>query len=315
MPSLDPVMAITRSGRWRSWRWAGYFVLFYLSMFWVDSGVLAFYGIQTPPRSDDAEGTITSFDLTMAGLLLLSQATLGFLLSESMRRREIDLARAAEQRFLLLGRIAASMAHEMRNPIHNLRLLVESLRDRPGGEGDPALGRIEDNLERLDQAVRLAHELARPAVVVDDADQPVVDLVAVVGRALAETRQRRPGCRMTWCPPAAAPLPVRGREMALRMVAENLLRNAVDAAPGGGVTVSLDAARGQAVLRIVNPGRLPEPCDEDGIPVAAPAGAGFGIGLGIARHLAASAGGRLRLVQDGDAVVATVAFPVLEESR
>lgn len=79
-----------------------------------------------------------------------------------------------------------------------------------------------------------------------------------------------------------------------------------------GPAVALEASRGQAVLRIVNAGHLPEPRDEDGIPVAAPAGAGFGIGLGIARHLAASAGGRLRLDQVGGEVVATVSFPTIE---
>jgi len=231
------------------------------------------------------------------------------LLVERLRiSRETAARRAAEereQRFQVLGRMAAAVAHEVRNPLHTLRLVQDELcHDLPALGTHPLRLEVERNLERIDRAVELVYQLARPSA----DDDAVIDLTTTLNDALT-TLAGRATIETQIVPRQAL---VRASASGLRMVLDNLLRNAVEAtAASGTVTVALVASESGWLLTVINPGFLPAGVAA-GLPgdsVESQKTGGLGLGLAIARHLAGHAGGRLTLEQDGDRVIARLHLP------
>ena len=236
--------------------------------------------------------------LDYAEMLLMGpgMGLLVWMLVERVRLRDNTHRRALrhehEERFVMLGRIAASVAHEMRNPLQIMRLVAEELRATARGTDTDLLDRLDHSLVRLDQTVMLAYELARPMRLVGDADGVAINLCTLVNEILAEI-QRRSGTtlRIDHVRPIVAPR-VMARDHALRIVVSNLLRNALEAAAGQLVTISY---RTDTVVQLVirNPGRLPDELLAGDDLVASSKPEGLGIGIAIARHLSDAIGGTI----------------------
>jgi len=218
-----------------------------------------------------------------------------------------------ERRFLVLGRMAAAVAHEVRNPLHTLRLVMDEMRVEQPALRDHALRvHIDDSLERIDRAVDLVYRLARPEAEDDGAG----DLVAIVREAQAALLVRLPGRTVT-LQDLPAQAPVRCSASGVRIMIDNLLRNAAEASAADGVvTVKIMADNGRWRLRITNPGHLSsdhaEAANEgtlDSLKLA-----GLGLGLAITRHLAAGVGGQVTLTSSGGVVTADLLLPAWKDS-
>ncbi len=219
-----------------------------------------------------------------------------WMLAERVRLRDDSHRRALrhehEERFVMLGRIAASVAHEMRNPLQIMRLVAEELRATTHGTSADLLNRLDHSLARMDQTVMLAYELARPMRPAGDADGVAINLCALVDEVLAEI-ERRSGTplRIDHVRPNVAPR-VMARDHALRIVVSNLLRNALEAAAGQQVSIRYHTDTAiQLVIR--NPGQLPEELLASDDLVASSKPEGLGIGIAIARHLSSAIGGTI----------------------
>jgi signal transduction histidine kinase len=241
-------------------------------------------------------------------------ALLVLLVSENVRLKDQAhlrrLERERESRFAMLGRIAASVAHEVRNPLHNLRLIDEELRAEAPPACKPLIDRVEANLARLDQAVALAYELARPNRKVDDSDIGELRLVELVEGSVKETARRtRRALAIDHRIPAAAVL-VNAREAAMRIILDNLIRNAVEAAGPGTVTISYRRQEAGWLLTIANPGQLPAMQIGEGDLESSAKPDGLGVGLSIVRHLVRNLGATFHLGGDAGAVVAELCIPI-----
>jgi signal transduction histidine kinase len=222
-------------------------------------------------------------------------AILAFLVAERLRLQQERIALGRAQRFVALGRVAAAVAHEVRNPLHTLGMQIEDLRadgKLTGDEGE----RIGRSLRRIAAAVDQVYALATPAE--PGEGRSVVATVAgeVAGRhAGTVVDPVDPGIAVA-CPPEA-----------LRIVLDNLVRNAIAAAG----TATIAAVPSDPVLIVVrNPGRLPElPDDRDEALAVSRTPGGLGLGLFVARQLAGRSGGELALVQNGDQVEARLLLP------
>jgi len=141
------------------------------------------------------------------------------------RRR---LAAEREERFRVLGRMAASVAHEVRNPLHALRLILdEQSHELPALARHPLRPEVDANLARINAAVDLVYRLARPQG--DEGTQ--ADLVRAAREAIAAVeRSNATQLRFTWACVHEAAI-VRGSHVALGIVIDNLVRNAASAAP------------------------------------------------------------------------------------
>jgi two-component system C4-dicarboxylate transport sensor histidine kinase DctB len=145
--------------------------------------------------------------------------------------------------------------------------------------------------ERL-QALKVAADGARPQPAPIALDAEVSEVVGEMA-ALARLQQ------ITLTADAGEPLRVRGDGLFLRIILENLLRNALDAvkAPGGHVDVQLLNEEKDAVVRVSDdgPGVAAELAATLFEPLVSHKAHGLGLGLSIARALARSMGGDLSL--------------------
>jgi signal transduction histidine kinase len=251
---------------------------------------------------ESAEFTIIGPGLGVLCLLLVER------LRATRAAAQVREIEERERRFLMLGRMAAAVAHEVRNPLHTLRLVVDELRvEQPALRSHPLSAHIDDSLERIDRAVDLVYRLARPGA----EDEGAGDLAAAVRAALAALALDPSGPVIR---PGAIPdhAPVRCSASGLRIMIDNLLRNALQAtASGDAISVELRGEPERWLLRVVNPGSLPA--------LGAPRGGetgisskpdGLGLGLVITRQIAGNAGGELTLAAAAGRVTAELALPV-----
>ena len=222
-----------------------------------------------------------------------------FAIAEALRTRSQRLAdereRAQRERLLALGAVAAGVAHEVRNPLHSIRLILDELH-ATGRLGDEH-AKLRRHVQRIDRAVALAYQLVGP-----DGAAPIADLAAIVRAAAEEEGAGRVALEL----PTAAPVAAAGD--ALVLITANLLRNALTAARDGGVRVTLAAAGGATVLTVSNPGTLPTQLDPT-MPRSVDSADGLGLGLFISHQLATAASATLAVRQAGPLVEARLTVP------
>lgn len=220
--------------------------------------------------------------------------TAGARLAEARRRAEELAARVAQtERLAALGRVAAGVAHEFRNPIAAMRLRAENaLAGEPARRG-AALEAILTQIARLD---RLIAELLAMTQRRTPEPEPV-DLPALLDAAAADHCAGEVRIVVEAEPVAAVLDPA-----LLRRALDALLDNACRHTPPGGRIV-LSARREGDLLRIEvadsGPGIAPELHAALFEPFVTGRAEGTGLGLAIARELTEAQGGRLTLACAG----------------
>lgn len=206
-------------------------------------------------------------------------------------RAEAERARLAE-----LGELAATVAHDIRNPLNVISMAA--VEAPPGARAE-----IREQVGRVSRLAQDLLDYAKPWRV-----EPVeVDLAAEARAAAA----RRPGLELG--PGLRAPLPARADPRRLQQALANLLDNA-GAAPGA-TRVALDAeaaADGGARLHVCDDGAgVPE--DLRGTlfrPFASRAPGDTGLGLAIVAKIMAAHGGSVALTErPGWHTCFTLSFP------
>lgn len=224
---------------------------------------------------------------------------------EAMRARLVAAAAAARQaeRLATLGTFAATVAHEVRNPLTAVALHVQMLRqDAPH---DPDLQRIAEELERLDLVVDEVLSFAR-GMRCEPAD---CDLLAVAGDVARLLRRQAEH--------AGVMLAVEGRGTVradprrLRQCLLNLVLNAIQACSGGrGGVVRIRVAAGELAVEDDGPGVPAELAPRLFAPFATGRDQGTGLGLHLAKAIADAHGAGLDYVRSQGLTCFTLRFPV-----
>jgi len=233
--------------------------------------------------------------------LVLAVALLAGVLLSHMVNRYQSLTSQFERldRLANLGTLAGGLAHEIRNPLNAMRLNLHMLQNSiPGGTGSSVQTRqiLEDISEEVARLERLLTEFltyarperadVRPVVVNDELD----DLVEFLGPQLADRsveveRRYRDELPQVEVDPRL-----------LRQALLNLVMNAVQAMPEGGVLSLTTATENErVVVEISDTGDgIPDEAAEHVFDVfySTKAG-GSGLGLPIARRIVEDAGGSL----------------------
>jgi signal transduction histidine kinase len=219
------------------------------------------------------------------------------------RQQADQLARqvATGERLAAIGRVAAGVAHEIRNPIAAMRLKAENGMAGDAERKDQALSMILGQIERLDA-------LLRRLLSMTERDKPRPESMAV--RSLLEA------CVAAHADFAGAKrvtlkCSTEGEEASfdpdqMRRALDNLVLNAIQAAPPD--SEILIAARHDAeslVLSVRDEGVGPPPDIREHLfePFVTGRADGTGLGLSIVREVAAAHGGTARL---GSSVSGTV---------
>lgn len=275
------------------------------------AGVAFFFGDLLLDSLDQRyEALKELFEHFELGVMGLGIGVGAYFLAEHLRDTRVRAGRRVaaerEERFRVLGRMAASVAHEVRNPLHTLRLILdEQSLELPALARHPLRPEVEANLGRINAAVDLVYRLARP----QGEEDARADVVRATRDAIAAVERANPTLvRFDWRASEEAAI-VRGSHVALGIVIDNLIRNAAAASPEGKVvTLRLERRDRDWVLEIFNAGSLATPAESR----ARARGAsveGLGLGLSISRQIAASAGARIELGEADGSVRCTLTWP------
>lgn len=225
----------------------------------------------------------------------------------STRRGEIAADAAELQRNALVGELAASFAHEVRNPLTGVRSLAQRLVEDEVDEPDRRryaevimreVGRVEEIVANLLAFARRAP--FRPPAPGPIELEPLYDDL----RILVASRAERAGVAVEVAPRGVR---VRATRETLAQALLNLLLNAIHHSPAGGRVVLEARADGDAALLVVRdqgPG-VPDIERERIFEPLYSSSGGSGLGLAVVRRIAAESGWR---VEVGDAVAGGAEF-------
>lgn len=216
---------------------------------------------------------------------------------ERLQQREREVLRA--EQLAAVGQVAAGVAHELRNPLTSVKMLVQTGLEGEGSEGLPPedLAIIEHEIRRMETCIQTFLDFARPPV----SERRRCDLLSVVRRALtlAEARARRQQVTLSSTLPAA-PVELSIDAAQIQQVLLNLLLNALDMLPqGGSVRVEVrpatpEHAATEVAVRDNGPGIAPRIRERLFEPFVSSKETGLGLGLSISRRLIEAHGGTIR---------------------
>ncbi|MGA2448488.1 MAG: HAMP domain-containing sensor histidine kinase [Polyangiaceae bacterium] len=205
------------------------------------------------------------------------------------------------ERLAAIGKMAAHVTHEIRNPLSamglNVELLAEELAGRQPG-GLDASGEVGALLFAIQREVSRLEHLSEEYLRVARLPQPVMDADDVAGTVRSIVDFARPEIEESECSVAltvSGPIPpALFDEGQLRQALLNLLRNAREAMPGGGPIDVRVGAEGMSVVvdvedRGVGISESIRPRVFD--PFFSTKGEGTGLGLAITRHIVEAHGG------------------------
>ncbi len=197
---------------------------------------------------------------------------------------------AAAERLAALGRVAAGVAHEIRNPIGAIRLRAENALAGDAARLRPAL---EASLAQVARVERLLTEL----LAMTQRRTPVPVTVALDGflAALAEPHRRPDAATIEI---ERTPLHARFDPELIGRALDNLLQNALRHTPADGmVRLGAELTPGRLRLRVGDTGPGVGAAIRDRLfePFATGRPDGTGLGLAIAREMAEAHGGSLTL--------------------
>lgn len=253
----------------------------------------------------DEQGATTGYILTFQDLTDIRS------MEESARRKD---------RLAAVGRVAAGLAHEIRNPLGAMRGAIQVL--QPAMQKESAQAQLMDIVlresDRLNAIITNFLQYARPHT----SDFAVVDLSYIIKDALTLLRHS-PDVRSVHeiiedLP--AAPVTVNADAASLKQVFWNLTRNAVQAMPDGGrLTIKLNVTpfnRAQIVFADTGLGMPPAQVERLFEPFSQSTTGGTGLGLSIVYQIIRDHHGTITVrSQENKGTTITVELPIESETR
>jgi PAS domain S-box-containing protein len=211
-----------------------------------------------------------------------------------MKRLQEELSRARSM--AAVGELAATVAHEIKNPLAGISGAVQILRETMPEDDSrrQTVAEILEQIRRLDRTVRDLLIFARPATPV----RQEVDLGETLRRAWALVAPPAEAAGVRFAVDGAEGVLVSADPQLLQQVWVNLFQNAIEAMSQGGelrVRVLPEAGRVRVEVRDSGPGIDPAHLGSVFKPFFSTKVRGTGLGLAISRKIVEAHGGRIGL--------------------
>ncbi len=273
-------------------------------------GEICFPGEQTYRRKD---GALIHVEVSANRISYRGQNVLCLMVRDITERKQMEQYLIQTERIAAMGQLAATLAHEINNPLHSVWTALELVMDFPISEGEKEeyLHAIRREIRRLMNVSRRVLDFARPS----QAEHSLVAIGSVIRYSLDLTsaQLQKHHIRVNLDIPDNLP-PVAGSQDQLAQVFLNLILNAIDVMPEGGqldIAVRADDRRLVVTLTDTGPGIPPELMSQLFEPFVTAKKTGTGLGLAISRSIIRQHGGTITAANapQGGAVF-TITLPV-----
>ena len=226
---------------------------------------------------------------------------------QEARRQAILSARLAA-----LGQMAAGVAHELRNPLTSVKLLIQTTIQRSGHfMGEQRSRVVLEEICRMENTIERMLDFARPAQM----NCLLIDLRAVVDRAceLIDGRAQNAKVLLIRQTPDT-PVHIHADAQQLHQVFTNVLQNGIEATSAGGtmnIKIEGDENFARVIISDTGTGISPAVMDHLFEPFATGKARGTGLGLAISYRIVQDHGGRLTAAnREGEGAEFTVELPL-----
>jgi two-component system sensor kinase FixL len=202
-----------------------------------------------------------------------------------------------------MGQMAATLAHELNQPLTAVTNYCQAMRRMLAGEAEPDLSRLREAVElSAGQALRAGQIIRRlrDFVAKGEAERTIESLPKLLEEAgaLAMLGAKDRGVRLRFALDSEVDL-VLADKVQVQQVALNLVRNAIeamDASPQKDLLVSaraVDDGMAEVAVADTGPGISPEVAEQLFQPFITTKADGMGVGLSISRTIIEAHGGRI----------------------
>lgn len=309
--------------------------------------ILGGEAVQARPPEAVAKGAVDEFVLRRAGEAfgVLRVESHGAMLSGETRAAleliceqlpaALDLCRLIEEKVRLerelaererlaaLGQMAASISHNLKNPLGAIKTILQLQLESPklpeAMRAETAM--VLEEINRLGAKLNQLLRFSRPAIVGADAggNGDLAAVLAEVTALLGPDAERR-GITLEVKTDAAEVRVAANRE-AVRDIVSNLACNAIEALPRGGhITLRCEVSDGRARLKVQDDGPGLAEADRARIfqPFYTTKAEGTGLGLAIVARRVAESGGKIEWqspAADGRGTCFSISLPLWESRR
>lgn len=238
---------------------------------------------------------VAQFMMGLSTVALLFEQQRALSRQTGMQGRALQQEAVTTERLETLGRVAATVAHELNNPLSVVLGITEQLLAQA-----PA-PQLRDDLDLMHREAARCRHVARELLLFSRDARPALDRCdadAVLLPAVASVRLQAAAAGVLLVVREAEHFDLQAEEIALQQVLINLLRNAIDGTPRGRqVWASVTREEHEAVFVVEDEGAgMPPESLSEGEELfftTKPAGEGTGLGLAIVRGIVHRHGGRL----------------------
>ena len=215
-----------------------------------------------------------------------------------------DESELHQERLVVLGEVAATMAHELNNPLASISMFNQMLEAKL-----PEDSELLENVDVIRRNIKTCKSVISELLNYATASAPEVGLVDIHGTLKDVSRFLRPlaernGVGFAWQLEAKS-VDVRGDEVQLRQIFVNLVINAIQAVENGGVVTLCSMEQGDTLLIDVRDTGKGIAVEQQGDVFRAffttkPHGQGTGLGLPTALRIAEAHGGGVELLESSE---------------